>query len=237
MKSFKHFHLALVFLASSLLSVNIFAQDTDTNQQPLMEKRYVSDILYVPMRSGAGNKYRVVHRGLKSGTAVTVLTDDGNGWSQVKTSKGKEGWMPTSYLLKKPTSSIYLKQAQKTIDQLSSKAGPLSEQLLNQQKENQTLTQQLEALKKDNNLLQKELERIKGLSSNAIELNKSNIALLQDNEKLKHEHDTLQAENTRLSNKLTSDDFMYGVLTVILGMIVTLIIQYFTRTRRRSEWG
>lgn len=227
-----------IYLTSLLLigfSCTVIAQDAST--APLMEKRYVSDILYVPMRSGAGNKFRVVHRGLKSGTAVTVLADDGNGWSQVKTNKGKEGWMPTSYLLKKPTASIYLKQAQKTIDQLSSKAGPLSEQLLAQQKENRALNTQIETLQKGNNLLQKELERIKGLSSNAIQLNQDNIALLQDNEKLKREHDTLQAENTRLATKLKSDDFMYGVLTVILGMIFTLIIQYFTRTRRRSEWG
>lgn len=234
MRQFKHIYLIAMALVFSHL---LIAQEPESGPAPLMEKRYVSDILYVPVRSGAGNKFRIVHRGLKSGTAVTVLADDGNGWSQVKTNRGKEGWMPTSYLLKKPTASIYLKQAQKTIEQLSSKAGPLSEQLLTQQKENQTLNKQIDALQKENNLLQKELERIKALSSSAIKLNQDNIALLQDNEKLKYEHDTLLAENTRLSNKLKSDDFMYGVLTIILGMIITLIIQYFTRTRRRSEWG
>ena len=46
-----------------------------------------------------------------------------------------------------------------------------------------------------------------------------------------------KAENNRLSEQLKSDEFIYGAYAILLGIIATLIIQYFARSRRRSsEW-
>ena len=41
--------------------------------------RYISDKQYVPLRSGAGNEYRITHRGLPSGTRLTVNSESDNG--------------------------------------------------------------------------------------------------------------------------------------------------------------
>ena len=43
------------------------------------ETQYISDMVLVPVRSGAGSQFRIVNRGLPSGTALLVYaqSDDG----------------------------------------------------------------------------------------------------------------------------------------------------------------
>jgi SH3 domain protein len=60
---------------------------------------YVSDIFYVPLRSGNSNKHRIIHRGLKSGTPLTLIESDlETKLSRVSTSTGIEGWIQSQYL-------------------------------------------------------------------------------------------------------------------------------------------
>lgn len=201
-------------------------------------QQFISDTLFVPVRSGAGSQYRIVHRGLKSGTALTVIEqNEAQKWSKIRTNSGVEGWVPSQYLTSEPTADIQLKKAEKTIARLSSKAGPLSDKLLQAEKETQVLQEQLTQTKQEKNVAEKELARIQKLSDNVITLDQENKSLIQENEQLKHQRDTLTAENNRLSQQLKSDEFIYGAYAILLGMLATLIIQYLTRSRRRaSEW-
>lgn len=109
--------LSLIFLASGVLTTPaLFAQDPDSpsTPAPLNEPRYVSDILYVPLRSGSSSKNRIVHKGLKSGTPITLL-EEVEGWAKVKTRRNLEGWIQSRYLLKSPTAGIKLAQAQQKL--------------------------------------------------------------------------------------------------------------------------
>lgn len=225
----KFFILALILSALTSWLPNVYAAG---------KQQFISDTLFVPVRSGAGNQYRIVHRGLKSGTPLTLIEKSTeSNWSKIRTNGGTEGWVPDQYLTSEPTADIKLKNAQKTIERLSSKAGPLSEKLLQAEKENQQLQQSLTELKQEKNVAVKELARIKKLSENVTSLDAENKHLVQENEQLKHQRDTLTAENNRLSEQLKSDEFIYGAYAILLGMIATLIIQYLTRSRRRaSEW-
>ena len=66
------------------------------------QTRYITDTNYVPLRTGPGNEYRIIHRGLKTGTALVVLEDDaGNGFSRVLSGE-QEGFIPTQYLMDDP---------------------------------------------------------------------------------------------------------------------------------------
>jgi len=229
------------------ISANSFAQDDSPTEQnsennpassvELNEPRYVSDLLYVPLRSGDSSKHRVVHKGLKSGTFLTLLEKKDNGWARVRTSRGTEGWIQSRYLLSEPTAKIQLQQAQEQIQNLSSKAGPISQKLLDSEKNVRSLKSQIQQLERDKNTQAKELERIKKLAGDQVRLDNDNKSLLQKNETLRNSLDTVKAENTRLSEQLRSDDFMYGAFAVILGIIATMIIQHLTRSRKRSDWG
>lgn len=75
----------------------------------LAETQYIDDTLFAPLRSGKSNEYRIIHRGLKSGTAVEVLeTDDESGYTLVRTPGGMEGWLLTQYLSKEPVAKVKL---------------------------------------------------------------------------------------------------------------------------------
>ena len=54
--------------------------------------RYISDKQYVPLRSGASNEHRIVHRGLPSGTKLVVSSTSSDGlWSEITTQGGQKG--------------------------------------------------------------------------------------------------------------------------------------------------
>lgn len=220
-----------------LVTSNTLAQEeAATSTADLNESRYVSDVLHVPLRSGNSNQHRIVHRGLKSGTAITLL-EEKDGWARVKNNRDLEGWIQTRYLLKQPTASLQLVRAKKQIEQLTSKAGPLGEKLLTAESTIRKLEQNIQQLERDQNRQSKEFDRIKGLSGDQIRLDRDNKSLYKSNEELRNEVDTLKAENNRLSTKLLSNDIMYGAMAVLLGLIATLVTQHLTRSRKRSEWG
>ena len=79
-----------LLLLSLLLAAAAQAQDI----------RYVSDKQFVPLRSGAGNDYRIIHRGIPSGTRLTVArTSDDKVWAEITTDRGTTGWIRTQYLM------------------------------------------------------------------------------------------------------------------------------------------
>ena len=71
--------------------------------------RYVSDKQYVPLRSGAGNEYRIVHQGIPSGTRLTVArTSDDGTWSEITTDGGTSGWIRSQYLMSEVPAQLKL---------------------------------------------------------------------------------------------------------------------------------
>ena len=103
---------ALIWL---LLGVNLIglpaahAQDT----------QYISDMVLVPLRSGAGSEFRIVNRGLPSGTALLVFgqSDDGE-WTEVETRGGTRGWIPTQYLQKEPPAGLLINDMRLELEQV-----------------------------------------------------------------------------------------------------------------------
>lgn len=214
-------------LCSSLFSLPSYAQT-----------RYVKDSLFVPLRSGESPRHRIVHKGLKSGTAVTLLeTSSETNYSKVRTKGGTEGWIPTQYLLKQPTAAIRLQAAEATIAKLKETASPMADQVRQLEAVNTKLENQLRATLKDNDRLNNELAEIKKTSANAINLDRSNKKLMKDSELLKNELDIANANVKRLTDNVEKDFFIFGALAVCLGVFIALIVPYIRPRRRNSEWG
>ena len=88
---------------------------------------YVADVFYVPLHSGASTKHRIVHRGLKTGTSLTILqTDDKAGFTQVRTQSGIEGWIQNQFISNTPIARTLLKQAQQQRSELQSQLSSIS---------------------------------------------------------------------------------------------------------------
>jgi len=56
---------------------------------------YISDEYRVPLRKSPCPRCSILHRGIKSGSALTLVETNDEGWSHVKTKGGMDGWMPS----------------------------------------------------------------------------------------------------------------------------------------------
>ena len=105
----------IVALAVMLSSVATLAQQEETpkvsdaidiseslsadSEAKTGEIRYVTDLIYTPIRTGPGGDYRIVNKGLPSGTQITYFgtTEDGV-WAEVETRGGTRGYLRAQYL-------------------------------------------------------------------------------------------------------------------------------------------
>ena len=201
------------------------------------ETRYISDVFYVPLHSGNSSKHRIIHRGLKTGTRLTLLeTDDEAGFSRVTTSKGTEGWIQNQFLSATPIARIRLAEAQNKQQQLNKKFTSLEKNNSETQQSNSEIQKQVKSLSRQNQQLTTELGSIKKISANAINLDKNNRELLQKNEMLKIEIAELQANNSRLSDKSDQEWFFRGALAVLMGVFLAILLPKLKPKARSKEW-
>lgn len=200
--------------------------------------RYITDQLHVPMRSGKGNEFRILHRGLPSGTKLTLLEDaPDDGWSRVRTPGGEEGWVRRQYLVSDPVASIKLQRAEANLERFEKMEGNLGGEVRRLEAENQKLETALDAQKLKSAQLADELKELKRLSADAVALNQRHQKLLNQHELLKQEQVMAEAEIQRLSGSDTQKWYMYGAFSVGLGAILAMIAPHLRPRRRRSEWA
>ena len=99
-----------------------------TSHAALAETVYISDELTVPLRSGPSNGHRILHAGLPSGTQMEVLgEDEAAGFTQIRTTRGTEGWIRTQYLVREPIAKMRLAAAQRELNQARSQCPDIQE--------------------------------------------------------------------------------------------------------------
>lgn len=205
--------------------------------QLFAETRYISDKVYVPLRVGDGSKYRIVHRGLPSGTKLELITtNESTGYSKVKTTSGTEGWLPSHYLVEAPVARTRLKEAEAKLSKLSEANKALREQLKNTTQSSEQTASIVEQLERENTALSEELDAIKRISANAIKLDSDNRRLLESNQMLSSEVDVLKTDNARLRENKENEFFLNGAFAVLIGVMIALIVPRMM-PKRRSEWG
>lgn len=199
---------------------------------------YIDDILLVPLRSGEGLNFRIVHKGVPSGTKLQVLEHNkDSGYSKVVTPGGIEGYLPTRYLVAEPIARFKLEQANKELAAFKQENAKLKEQL-------QTLSAELNSLKKTNSdteqLLDKnvqELSHIRSVSANALTLDQRNRELRESNEQLRNELELLQTDNSRLKDRSESNMMLAGGGLILLGVILALLIPMLKPSKKNDSWA
>ncbi|MCA0900608.1 TIGR04211 family SH3 domain-containing protein [Microbulbifer agarilyticus] len=204
----------------------------------ISSERYITDELHVPMRSGQGNEFRILHRGLPSGTKLTLLQDSPDtGWAQVRTPGGEEGWVRRQYLESKPVAKIKLAQAQQRLQHIESLQGDLGGEVRRLEEDNTKLSTALKIEQERAQALAKELKDLKALSSDAVALNQRHQKLLNQHELLKQKQSMDQAEIQRLSSSDAHKTYMYGAFSVAMGALIAMIAPHMRRRKRHSEWA
>ena len=219
-------------MKQALSILSLFILLTGTVQA---ETRYVSDRLEITMRSGTSTSHGIV-RMLRSGTPVEVLeTDKQSGYSRVKTSSGKEGWVLTRFLMNGPAARDRLAEAEKRLAELELENRKMHTSMATLREEMSTVEKQRQDLDNEHRNVSPERTEIKRTASSALAIDSENKELKSRMVALERNLQTVQQENENLKDRTARDWFMVGAAVVLLGIIVGLIIPRI-RWRKKSSW-
>lgn len=222
MKKYKKWLMALLVL---LMAGQVAAQ-----------MRYITDVNYVPMRTGPGNEYRILHRGLRTGTALVLLEEDaGNGFSRVKNGE-QEGFVPTQYLMDKPPAFRQLPAALEQARKAEVDNQKL-EQMLDQ-REGQLRDATLELTKAEERWQQQQIEmkRLADISAEPLAIERRNQQLVEENEQLKNQLQVLEVENRQLAKDTSLRWYLFGGGTIVLGILLGLFLPMLKVRKKDSAW-
>lgn len=232
---------ASVFI-SLLASANLAQGQTDDTPAPQPgaapegEIRYVTDMVRTPVRSGAGADYRILNRGLPSGTAVTYFaTSDDGVWAEVETAGGTRGWLRAQYLQTEAPIANRFSEVEQALAAATERA-ELAEGRLRETEALAANSDEATArLTRDLAATEEELNNVKRISANAIELDRMNQSMAMELEEIKAKVDVLKLENARLEERANSNRLLQGIFAVIVGVIIALVVPRFTGKRRRFD--
>jgi SH3 domain protein len=194
------------------------------------EDRFVTDVIYIPLRADKDNQATIIKSGLPTGTRLKFLGEEEdankNKWSRVATNEGIEGWMRSQNLIAEPTASMKL---------AALTSGPTD--MVELQKQNIQLKNELASAQAAAQNFSKELEEIRKSPTSDINLEQENQNMNRINQSLLIERDVLKAENDRLQKSDAYKQRIYGGTLILAGVILSFILQLFGKRKRRSEWS
>jgi len=200
------------------------------------EQRYITEEILVPVRSGAGGEYRIVNKGLSSGTPITQfsLSEDGI-WAEVETRGGTRGWLRAQYIQVEKPSQLLLQEAERQYAELEADRNKIRSMLDDSQSVAYEADGELAELKKKLATNEAELSQIKQISGAAIELDSRNQSLAKSLETKRSEAELLKLENVRLQERIKSNQIIDGALAVLLGVIIMALAPKLVPKRRRND--
>jgi SH3 domain protein len=195
----------------------------------LAADRYISDVIYVSLRSDKSMDSSVLHKGLPSGTKLEFIREetgaDNKLWSLVVTPDGAEGWMRSMNLTDKPTAGVQLANMPSS-----------TRDLLSLQTENASLKQQLEKVQQDYQQLLTDTEDMRQAATTAVNLEEESQRIHAQYQLLQTRADVLNAENEQLKKTDRYNQWVFGGLLIGAGVILSFILQAMGRRKRQSEW-
>jgi SH3 domain protein len=216
-------HLNILSVGLTLLALPILSLPT------FAIEKYVSDVIYIPVRSDKTPQAGILQQGVPSGTKLNFLREeigsDNNLWSLVVTPEGTEGWVRSQNISDKPTAALRLAALPDS-----------SRNSLNLQTENTELKVQLEKLQQEHQQLLDDTEDMRQAATTALNLEEEHQRMLTENQLLQTHADVLKAENEKLKDSDRFNHWLYGGALIIGGVLLSLALQGIGRRKRKSEW-
>ena len=221
--------IALLMLIAATVATTIAASASAA------ESAWISDKLTVPLRSGPSTGHRILHRGLPSGTQLTILSrDPDSDFVQIRTSRGTEGWLPSQYLVTQPIARDQLVVANRKIAELNKTAEQQRQQLTNLNQGKSEADSSNSSLQRQVASLEQELAELKRISASALALSESNLELTELNARLRAEVDDLVSNLNLLESNAAQRWLMIGGGLVLIGLALGFAIK---SRPRRSAWN
>ena len=219
--------LILLFVLFILLSVSVRVAHAD--------RRYVSDMLIITLRTGKGQEYKVI-KTLKTDTPVEVL-EESEDYLRVRTDEGEEGWVAKQYISPEVPKSIIIEGLKEETNKLNARIEELEKDQDSLLEQFEVATQRhaakVEELEKNASNSKEEASRLKiklaqitekhntliDQSKNVVDLISEQKRLQAKNVNLNTRAEHLQKENTDLRNTRRLQWFLAGGGVFFIGWI------------------
>jgi SH3 domain protein len=229
------FGLTLLSSLTVLMSVSALAQEaSDASTEG--ETRYVTDLIFTPIRTGPGGDYRIINKGLPSGTEVTYYgtTEDGV-WAEIETRGGTRGYLRAQYLQTDVPRANQLNTLETELAASQERTATLQQNLDEAMAQLTSSDADMSSTAAALTETRAELAEIKRISANAIQLDQLTKELTGKLENASARNDLLKLENARLEDRVASNQRLEGVLSLIAGIVIALLIPRLTVKRRRND--
>ncbi|MEE9254198.1 MAG: TIGR04211 family SH3 domain-containing protein [Pseudomonadales bacterium] len=193
---------------------------------------YITDELWVKLRATPTDDARILHAGLRSGTEFELLEHDlSAGYSRVRMTDGREGWIATQYLVTQPIASDLLGEAQRKLGDLERDNASLASEADTLSRENVELRQHNEELAAQAELAERSLETAMSIPSRVVRLDRQSKAVEEMNALLRREVDDLVRENQALADAAEPRWMLTGMGLLVLGIALGAFVM-----RRKRNW-
>jgi len=191
-----------------------------TTQSVLADTVYIRDTIYVPLRGGQSTEHRILHRGVRSGTALDRLeTNEDSGYSLVRMGNGLEGWIQSQYLVDEPIAKDLLQRTNDRLFELEADHQKTLLRLKEMESNRVELADSNDSLQDRNEALTKELTSITQLAASVIAIDDENKQLRDEHDSLLAQIDALSVANQELQDTSDQQWFLGGAGTVLLGLL------------------
>lgn len=197
--------------------------------------QYVTDDMMVPMRSGAGNEFRIINSRIRSGTPVTVLSEPEGDWAQIRLENGQDGWMRKQYLQTSPVAKARLEAAQASQARAERALAEAKTKLTELEQKHQALQESHQATQQAYAATTADYQSLKVLSEDAVNLSTRYRDLLAEHEVLLTQHDALKVENDNLRSDQTISHGLYAIALLLGGMLLAILLPMFRPRKRYSD--
>ena len=213
------------------------AQDSvETNTAALSETRYVTDLIFTPVRTGPGGDYRIINKGLPSGTEVTYygITDDGV-WAEIETKGGTRGYLRAQYLQSNAPRGSQVNALEATLAEEVARTAQLQRELDEAMGQLTSTDSSMNTAARELKETRETLAEVKRVSANAIQLDQMTKSLTGKLEEANGRNDLLKLENARLQDRISSNRAIEVVVLIVLGIMIALLVPRLSVKRRRND--
>ncbi len=226
----------LSFLLTVLLFVIVPAQAQSQSQSPSRTAAYVSDLVDMPLRAGASNRYKVIGA-VRNGSAVEVLKVDAvKGYTQIRAPSGIKGWIPSDQLTDTPSSREQLAGLRQELEQLRARHTDLKQHMddvvSRPEGENLSYPQLYEEALR----LRQQLAQYRKVAADTVAIDERNKILQERAVALERELQIVQQENRALQNDNDNIRLLMGAVLLGACLLVAVLMPRI-REQRRAQWS
>lgn len=183
----------------------------------MAKDRFISDNLFTYMHAGPSNQFRIIGS-VNAGEQVNLVSvDKKSGYSQVVDTRGRKGWVSTSFITTQEGMSTRLPKLEKELSQVKEKLANASDSA-NREKEGL-----VDSLNTRNSQIS-ELEKSYGDMSQQLTASQTEVR-------------NLRAKLDTQKDDLLLKYFMYGGGVAGIGLLFGLVLPHVVPRKRRSPNG